>query len=221
MKKENLLEKVQQLHKEGYSIREIAHKTGISKSSVGRITQKLQGCVAGTAIGTCPNDDPGTALSSVPEADWDTKTAFGSFGNSQEEAVPPLSPALQDDFALSEEVVLMLRKGDLSSRYSSFLDRTIAFLRNNLGSEGLALSLIKGRQEAVREFIQRARVLCHECRVDYEGLFMAHVLEQLHNFFGQHPELEHHPYSELKIKVNPALELLLTKALRVDVFAPR
>lgn len=221
MNKEDINTQVQQLHEEGYSIREIAKQTGISKSSVGRMVQQLQQPVGGTR----PNAAVGTFSNAVPKMGWDTTGTQESRAHSDENTASHLQSGAQERVLSYERLLFMsFYKDSLQSSYRSFLESVDTFLDNNLVSEELALSLIKSRQGRVGEFISRARSRCSDCGVDYEELFMAYVLERLYSFFGQEAELVRISYEyridEIKIKECPSIQLLLKQASRSEVFAP-
>lgn len=185
MSKENIANEVQRLHEKGYSFRDIALIAGISKSSVGRITQKLQASVLGTASGTYPTPVSGTAGTTVPGTSGDAIGTLESVESSEKVgALPSLSNTEVSPVA-GDTYLGMFYRISLQSSYRDFLHYTQMFLSNNLVSEELALSLFKSRQSRVGELIDHARSVCSFCLVDYDELFMAYVLERLHAFFGQ------------------------------------
>ncbi|WP_377530908.1 hypothetical protein [Pontibacter rugosus] len=106
---------------------------------------------------------------------------------------------------------------NLQDSYREFLYSMRTFLTSNLSSERLARELIQSRQKRAGEYILRARGNCSTCRVSYESLYMAYVLEQLYQFLGQQPGLEE-TGRELRIMAGPLLEKFIKHAERLDAF---
>jgi hypothetical protein len=220
MNKEHLHAKVQLLHEEGYSIRGIAQKVGISKSNVGRIVKGIQDSYSGTLTQPRPASAPessgtlcGPGAEIVPNIDRDASGTLESSDKGENEA--PLVEQ-QNNHAF-EEILMWSYKQNLQSSYREFLYNMRSFLTNNLSSENLARELIQSRQKRVREFVVRARGVCLNCNVYYEGLFMAYVLEHLYFFLGQKPELENTKYG-LRVEAGVVLEHFIKQVERMDVF---
>ncbi|MCC9138911.1 helix-turn-helix domain-containing protein [Pontibacter silvestris] len=221
MKKEDLQAQVQQLNEQGHSIREIAKITGISKSSVGRMVKEIQDSGPGTAPGTRPatvlgshGTSAGTASAAVPAAGRD---ASGTLESIKKGADASAEQPRQQENSVFEALLRGQYKYSLHSSYQDFLYSTRTFLTNNLGSEELAHSLIKSRQQRVGDFILRARNICSNCQVRYEKLFMAYVLGELHYFLGQQPELEQTERG-LKLKAGVVLEQFIKQVEPMDIF---
>ncbi|MFB9863165.1 helix-turn-helix domain-containing protein [Rufibacter immobilis] len=217
MNREYINAEVQRLHGEGYSIRQIAAETGIGKSSVGRIVKAMHDNNPGTGGGTHPEVDSGTVSKPAPETGRNTDGTYNGRKDFDKESVSPLQEDTEENFSLSEEFFVSLRKQNLQIRYRVFLNSTEEFLGGNLDSEEVALFLFKSRQSRVEELINYAFNVCYECHVQYNELYMAHVLEQLYGFLGQHPELEKVGYG-FKIKNSTSIRILLRGAVRLDVF---
>ncbi|MEJ8804384.1 helix-turn-helix domain-containing protein [Pontibacter sp. H249] len=222
MNKEHLHAKVQQLHEEGYSIRGIAQKVGISKSNIGRIVKVIQDSCSGTLIEPRPASAPespgtlcGPGAEIVPNIDRDASGTLESIDKGENEA----EQAEQQNNHAFKEILMWSYKQNLQSSYRDFLYNMRSFLTNNLSSESLARELIQSRQKRVRDFIMRARGICLNCNVNYDSLFMAYALERLYFFLGQQPELEKTKH-DLKIKAGVVLEQFIKQVERMDVFTP-
>ncbi|KAA3437674.1 helix-turn-helix domain-containing protein [Rufibacter hautae] len=223
MKKEDSHAQVQHLHGQGYSIREIAKETGISKSRVGRMVKEIQDSGPGTATGTRPTTVlvshgtlAGTTSAAVPEKGWD---ALGTEKESENGVAAQEMQIKEQENRAIEALFLGRFKFNLACIYQDFLYNTRSALTNNMGNEELAHSHIKSRQQRVGDFILSARDTCSTCRVNYQELYMAYVLDKLFFFLGQQPELEQTERG-LVVKAGVVLEQFMKKIERLDVFTP-